>query len=424
MFASPIATEVTQHAPLLTNDATVLGIISIMLGWVFYSSHCDNPFWRKFYSIVPAVLVCYFLPSLLNTFGVIDGESSQLYYVASRFLLPACLVLLTLSVDLKAIGRLGNKAVILFLTGTLGIVIGGPIALLIVSSITPDLLGVTGPEAVWRGMTTVAGSWIGGGANQAAMKEIYGAGDQIFSAMVTVDIIVANLWMAVLLVMAANAKKIDEKTGADTSAITELKEKVEQFHAKHGRIATLPDIMIILAVGLGVTGFAHLFADIVTPFFVDNYPSLARFSFHSKFFWMIVFASTVGVILSFTKARELEGAGASKVGSAFLYILIATIGMKMDVTMILDAPVYFGIGVIWMVIHASLMFIVAKAIKAPLFYMAVGSQANVGGAASAPVVASAFHPSLAPVGVLLAVLGYTLGTYMAWLCGQILQAIG
>ncbi len=424
MFASPVATEVTQHAPLLTNDATVLGIISIMLGWVFYSSHCDNPFWRKFYSIVPAVLVCYFLPSLLNTFGVIDGESSQLYYVASRFLLPACLVLLTLSVDLKAIGRLGNKAVILFLTGTLGIVIGGPIALLIVSSITPDLLGVTGPEAVWRGMTTVAGSWIGGGANQAAMKEIYGAGDQIFSAMVTVDIIVANLWMAVLLVMAANAKKIDEKTGADTSAITELKEKVEQFHAKHGRIATLPDIMIILAVGLGVTGFAHLFADIVTPFFVDNYPSLARFSFHSKFFWMIVFASTVGVILSFTKARELEGAGASKVGSAFLYILIATIGMKMDVTMILDAPVYFGIGVIWMVIHASLMFIVAKAIKAPLFYMAVGSQANVGGAASAPVVASAFHPSLAPVGVLLAVLGYTLGTYMAWLCGQILQAIG
>jgi len=424
MFASPVATEVTQHAPLLTNDATVLGIISIMLGWVFYSSHSNNPFWRKFYSVVPAVLVCYFLPSLLNTFGVIDGESSQLYYVASRFLLPACLVLLTLSVDLKAIGRLGNKAVILFLTGTLGIVIGGPIALLIVSSINPDLLGVTGPEAVWRGMTTVAGSWIGGGANQAAMKEIYGAGDQIFSAMVTVDIIVANLWMAVLLVMAANAKKIDEKTGADTSAITELKEKVEQFHAKHGRIATLPDIMIILAVGLGVTGFAHLFADIVTPFFVENYPSLARFSFHSKFFWMIVFASSVGVALSFTKARELEGAGASKVGSAFLYILIATIGMKMDVTMILDAPVYFGIGVIWMVIHASLMFIVAKAIKAPLFYMAVGSQANVGGAASAPVVASAFHPSLAPVGVLLAVLGYTLGTYMAWLCGQILQVIG
>jgi len=424
MFSDPSAIEVIEHTPLLTNDATVLGIISIMLGLVFYTFNSNIPFWKKFYGIVPMVLVCYFLPSLLNTFGVIDGEKSQLYYVASRYLLPACLVLLTLSVDLKAIGRLGSKAVILFLTGTVGIVIGGPIALLVVSSFSPELLGVSGPEAVWRGMTTVAGSWIGGSANQAAMKEIYGAGDQIFSAMVTVDVIVANLWMAVLLIMAGKSKSIDERSGADTSAITELKAKVEQFHAKHGRIPTLSDIMIIVAVGLGVTGFAHLFADTVTPYFVSNFPDLAKFSFHSKFFWMIVFASLVGVGLSFTKARQLEGAGASKVGSAFLYILIATIGMKMDVRMILDAPIYFVLGAVWMLVHASLMLIVAKMIKAPVFYMAVGSQANVGGAASAPIVASAFHPSLAPVGVLLAVLGYTIGTYMAWLCGQILQAMG
>ncbi|WDE06896.1 DUF819 family protein [Thalassomonas viridans] len=416
-------TEAVHQAPMITNDATIMGFLAIMLGFVFYTAHSSNSFWKKFYSIVPAVLVCYFLPSLLNTFGVVNGEESKLYYVASRYLLPACLVLLTLSVDLKAIMSLGSKAVILFFTGTLGIVIGGPIALLIVASVSPELLGVQGPEAVWRGMTTVAGSWIGGSANQAAMKEIYGAGDQIFSAMVTVDVIVANLWMATLLIMAAKAKSIDAKTGADVSAITALKEKVENFHQQHSRIATLPDLMIILAIGLGVTGFAHLFADTVTPYFVENHPGLKNFSFHSKFFWMIIFATTVGIILSFTRVRELEGAGASKVGSAFLYVLIATIGMKMDVTMIADAPVYFVIGIIWMIIHASLMLIVAKLIKAPLFYMAVGSQANVGGAASAPVVASTFHPSLAPVGVLLAVLGYTVGTYMAWLCGQILQAI-
>jgi len=416
--------QAAVHAPLLTNDATILGILALMLGFVFYTAQGKIPFWKKFYSVVPAVLICYFLPSLLNTFNVIDGEKSNIYFVASRYLLPACLVLLTLSVDLKAIAKLGNKAVILFFTGTLGIVIGGPIALLIVASVTPELLGVDGPEAVWRGMTTVAGSWIGGSANQAAMKEIYGAGDQIFSAMVTVDVIVANLWMAVLLVMSANAKAIDAKTGADTSAITALKERVENFNAKHARIATLNDLMLILAIGLGVTGFAHLFSDTVTPYFIANHPDLARFSFHSKFFWMIVFATTVGIALSFTKVRELEGVGASKVGSAFLYILIASIGMKMDVSMIADAPIYFIIGGIWMLIHAGLMLIVAKVIKAPLFYMAVGSQANVGGAASAPVVASAFHPSLAPVGVLLAVLGYTVGTYMAWLCGQILQSIG
>ena len=416
--------HVLLHTPLITNDATIMGILAIMLGFVFYTHSSNNTFWQKFYAIVPSVLICYFLPSLLNTFNVVDGEKSQLYFVASRYLLPACLVLLTISVDLKAIARLGSKAVILFFTGTLGIVIGGPISLLLVSSVVPGMLGVEGPEAVWRGMTTVAGSWIGGSANQAAMKEIYGAGDQIFSAMVTVDVVVANLWMAVLLIMAANAKAIDAKTGADTSAITALKEKIETFQAKHSRIPTLADIMMILAIGLGVTGFAHLFSDLVTPYFVANHPDLARFSFHSKFFWMIVFATTVGVGFSFTRVRELEGVGASKIGSAFLYILIATIGMKMDVTMIAEAPIYFILGAIWMLIHASLMLIVAKLIKAPLFYMAVGSQANVGGAASAPIVASAFHPSLAPVAVLLAVLGYTVGTYMAWLCGQILQNIG
>ncbi len=411
------------NTALITNDATVLGLLTLMLGAVFYTSRSTKAHWQKFYSVVPAVLVCYFLPSLLNTFGVISGEQSQLYFVSSRYLLPTCLVLLTLSVDLKAIAQLGSKAIILFLTGSVGIVIGGPIALLIVSTIYPELLGVHGPEAVWRGMTTVAGSWIGGGANQAAMKEIYGAGDKIFSAMITVDVIVANLWMAVLLIMAAKADVIDKKSGADTSAITALKDKIESFRAKHERIPTLNDLMLILAVGFGVTGFAHLFADLITPYFVENYPALERFSFHSKFFWMIVFATTVGLGFSFTRIRQLEGVGASRVGSAFLYILIASIGMRMDITMITDTPIYFVIGLIWMFVHASLMLVVAKMIKAPLFYMAVGSQANVGGAASAPIVASAFHPSLAPVGVLLAVLGYTLGTYMAWLCGQILQTI-
>jgi len=413
---------VTQTA-LITNDATVLGLLCILLGAVFYTAQSPKAGWVKFYSVVPAVLLCYFLPSLLNTFGVINGQESKLYFVASRYLLPTCLVLLTLSVDLKAIARLGSKAIILFLTGTIGIVIGGPIALLVVSLFNPELLGVDGPEAVWRGMTTVAGSWIGGGANQAAMKEIYGVGDKIFSAMITVDVIVANLWMAVLLIMASKADAIDKKSGADVSAITALKDKIESFRAKHERIPTLTDLMLILAVGFGVTGFAHLFADIVTPFFVENYPALERFSFHSKFFWMIVFATTVGILFSFTRMRELEGVGASKIGSAFLYILIATIGMHMDITLIIDGSIYFIIGLIWMLIHAALMLTVAKLIKAPLFYMAVGSQANVGGAASAPVVAAAFHPSLAPVGVLLAVLGYTLGTYMAWLCGQILQSI-
>ncbi|MEN8616440.1 DUF819 domain-containing protein [Shewanella baltica] len=408
---------------LVTNDATALGILATILGFVFYTSSSSHPFWQKFYRFIPALLLCYFLPSLLNTFGVIDGNTSQLYFVASRYLLPACLVLLILSVDLKAILSLGPKALIMFLTGTVGIVIGGPIALLLVSIIEPSLIGVDGPDAVWRGMTTLAGSWIGGGANQAAMKEIYAVGGNIFSVMVTVDVIVANIWMAVLLFMASKAKEIDARTGADTSAIEALKEKVEKYHAENARIPNLRDLMLIVAVGFGITGIAHMAADFLGPFFEANYPWTEDYSLTSKFFWLVVIVTTIGLAMSFSPVRHLEAAGASKMASAFLYILVATIGLHMDVSKVLDTPLYFLVGIIWMLVHAGFMLLVAKLIKAPLFYMAVGSQANVGGAASAPVVAAAFHPALAPVGVLLAVFGYALGTYMAWLCGQLLQAV-
>lgn len=408
---------------MITNDAVQLGLLALILGGVFYTASSSHRFFHNFYRFVPALLLCYFLPSLLTTFGIIDPKESQLYFVASRYLLPAALILLTLSIDLKAVVNLGPKALILFLTGTLGIVIGGPIALLIMSAISPETFGGAGPDAVWRGMTTIAGSWIGGGANQAAMKEIFGAGDQIFSAMVAVDVIVANVWMAVLLFMSRSSDQIDARIGADNSAITELREKVEALQKKHSRNPSLQDLFYICAVAFGITGVAHFGADILAPFFSENFPGSSKYSLTSGFFWLIVIATTGGLLLSFTRLRSLEGAGASKIGTVFIYFLVATIGTKMDIKAILDSPVYFVMGAIWMLIHASLMLIMLKVLKAPLFFMAVGSQANVGGAASAPVVASAFHPSLAPVGVLLAVMGYALGTYAAWFCGQLLQVV-
>ena len=404
---------------LITNDAVVLGILAVILGLVFYTSHSENRYCKAFYRYVPALLLCYFIPSLFNSFGIIDGEGSSLYKMASRYLLPASLVLLTLSVDFKAILGLGPKALIMFLTGTAGIIIGGPLALLMLGSLYPEALG----GDIWRGMTTIAGSWIGGGANQAAMKEVFNVDGSIFSVMITVDVIVANIWMAVLLFMASRASYFDQKTGADTSAIRHLQQKIEQYHAENARIPQVTDLILILAVAFGVTGLSHLLADLIVPWIEREAPHLEMYSLTSSFFWIVVIATTVGLLLSGTKVRKLEAVGASKLGTVFLYILVATIGMHMDVTAILDYPEMFLVGIVWMACHAGLMLFVARLIKAPLFYMAVGSQANVGGAASAPVVAAAFHPSLAPVGVLLAVLGYGLGTYGAYICGLILQQV-
>ena len=408
---------------MITNDAVVLGLLAVILGLVFKTQASQRPFFQRFYRYVPALLLCYFLPSLLNTFNVVDGNASSIYYVASRYLLPACLVLLTISIDFKAILSLGPKALILFLTGTLGIVIGGPIALLTLSYFAPEFIGVDGPDAVWRGMATLAGSWIGGGANQAAMKEMFNVGGDIFSAMVTVDILVANIWVAVLLILAANHKKIDAKTGADVSAIEALKTKVTKLQAQQLTAPSLANYMTVLAVAFGITGLAHFCADILAPYFSLHHPWSAKYSLTSSFFWLIVIVTTLGISLSFTKARDIEQYGASKIGTSFLYILIAAVGLHMNVLAIAETPLYFAVGCLWMLIHACLMLVVAKLITAPLFFMAVGSQANVGGAASAPVIASAFHPSLAPVGVLLAVLGYGVGTYMAYICGLLMQAI-
>lgn len=408
---------------LITNDTVILGLLALTLGAVFYSTSSSHPFWRKFYKYVPALLLCYFIPALYNTFGIIDGAQSNLYYVASRYLLPACLVLLTLSIDLHAILRLGPKAVIMFLTGTLGVVIGGPLALLLFSIISPETVGGAGPDAIWRGLTTIAGSWIGGGANQAAMKEVFEVGDNLFGTMVAVDVLVANIWMAVLLFMAGRAESIDARIGADTAAIEELKRRVEKFHDEHARYTKLPDLMFMSAIAFGATGFAHLVANWLAPWIGRNAPELSKLSLDSEFFWVVVIATTIGLVLSFTRARKLEGVGASAVGSAFLYVLVASIGMHMDLGAIFNNPGLFGVGLVWISVHAGLMLIVARLIRAPVFYMAVGSQANIGGAASAPVVASAFHPSLAPVGVLLAVFGYALGTYMAWVCGQLMRLV-
>lgn len=411
---------------MITNDAVVFGILISILAFVFYTSSSKNAFWQKFYKFVPSLLLCYFIPSLFNSAGIISGDASSLYYMASRYLLPASLVLLCLGIDFKGIVSLGPKALVMFLAGTLGIVVGGPLAILVTAWVDPTIIAGQGPEEVWRGLATLAGSWIGGGANQTAMKEVYGASDALFSAMITVDVIVANIWMACLLLGAGYSDRLDRIFKADNSAIDNLKRNVENYQSSIARIPSLTDLMVIAFIGLGCTGFSHFLADWVTPFFEGHIDLLDEWNLTtlaSGFFWLVVFATTFGLALSFTKMKSYEGAGASRIGSAFLYILVATIGMKMDILAIFDNPGLFLIGGIWMAIHATVLLSVGKLIKAPFFFTAVGSQANVGGAASAPIVASAFSPALAPVGVLLAVLGYALGTYMAIVCAQLMQVV-
>lgn len=459
--------------PLFTNDAVVLGLLIMVLAGVFYTSSLKTKGWQTFYKYVPSLLLCYFIPALLHyplgwiaphwftpdvmdlinlkelglSLSELNGMShesivrffeqndvvkeeyekyihhSQLYFMASRYLLPASLVLLCLSIDIKGIINLGPKAIIMFFAATIGIVIGGPIALLIVAQLGIVDIPV---DQLWQGLSTIAGSWIGGGANQTAMKEIYEVSDNLFASMLVVDIIVANFWMGFLLYGASISDKIDHKLKADNSAITELKSRISEYRSSVEQIPTSTSLFLLLAAGFGGVALAHFGADTITPFMGKYKESLEGMGLNSLlkgFFWLVVIATTFGFILSFTKARKLEGVGASRIGSVFIYVLVATIGMKMNIGEIWSNMGLFAIGIIWMLVHVIILLLTAYLIKAPFFYVAVGSQANVGGAASAPIVASAFSPSLAPVGVLMAVLGYAVGTYGALICAYMMQAV-
>ena len=462
-------------APIFTNDAVILGLLILVLTLIFYTARLDHPFWKKFYTYIPALLLCYFLPAVLNwplgliaphwyEPSIIDAlmqqniqlpsnfeqlsyeqinsfiESqglkasefsahtghSQLYFVASRYLLPASLVLLCLGIDIQGFINLGPKALIMFLAATLGIVIGGPIALFTILNFFPGLITNASPDEIWRGLSTVAGSWIGGGANQTAMKEIFKVGDGIFASMIVVDVIVANIWMGFLLYGANIAPRVDKWLKSDTSAIEDLKNRVSDYRSKIEKIPSTTDIFIVLGIGFGGVALAHWGSDVIVPL-MDGVRSTLEYyrlnSLLSPFFWLIVISTTVGLACSFTRLKEVEGLGASKMGSVFIYILVATIGMKMNIAEIFSNLGLFAVGGLWMLIHVAILLVVAKLIRAPLFFVAVGSQANVGGAASAPIVASAFSPSLAPVGVLMAVLGYAMGTYGAIICAIMMQAV-
>ncbi len=215
--------------PLFTNDAVVLGLLMAVLAGIFYTAHSPAPFWRKFYTYVPALLLCYFVPALLNwPLGLISGEESELYTISSRYLLPASLILFCISIDFKGIMNLGPKALIMFLTATAGVIIGGPVAILATTYLFPGLISTT-PDELWRGFSCVAGSWIGGGANQTAMKEIFNVEDNLFGTMVVVDVVVANIWMGFLLYGANITQRINAWLKADTTAIDALEQKVSEY---------------------------------------------------------------------------------------------------------------------------------------------------------------------------------------------------
>ena len=391
-----------MESVLISNSFGLLAVLLIIPAIIFMIDSHEK--YGKLFKFIPPLVFAYFIPTILTALEIIPSDA-EIYKQIKTFVLPASLLLLTLAVDIKGIIKLGSKAVIMFLSGTLGVVIGGPIALFLFKNQLPD--------EIWRGMAALAGSWIGGGANFIAIGKSVGATDGMLGLMVVVDVLVANIWTGILLYLAGRYKVIDKRLNADNSMIEELKEKVISFQKKTNRIATTTDYMVIMGLAFGGAWFAYLLGNAL--------PEIGTIISHTT--WKVIIITTLGVIFSFTKVRNLEGVGSSKLGTVMLYLLIGVIGAAADLREVIQYPYLFAMGLTWIIVHIIIMLTVMKLIKAPLFFMAVGSQANIGGAASAPIVASAFHPALATVGVMLGIAGYVVGTYAALICATLLQMI-
>ncbi len=452
---------------MITDPAGVLAVLLGVLAVIFWFGQSGPG--KSFFRIVPALLFCYFVPTTLTTLHVIP-DVSPLYSWIKAYVLPAALLLLILALDVPAILRLGPKAVIMLLAGTAGVVVGGPVAfwiglqLFAPESLSPDL---------WRGFAALSGSWIGGGANFVAIGSMAGASDEVMGLMVIPDVLAANVWMGALLFFATIQHTIDRRTGADASAIRALEHKLEAFQARVSRIPSIADLMKLVGLAFVVSWIGAAGGNAINDALVnqvrpaaaivmdgaaetatlnemtaaidaaqaaaresdagdplDQLSSGERSRYETSRFvaqgfgslsWKFILVTTIGLALSFTPVRNLEGAGASKLGGVFLYLLVATIGAGADFTLIVTYWPTMVVAFIWIAVHVIFLLTTAWLIKAPIFFVAVGSQANIGGAASAPVVAAAYHPALAPVGALLAVAGYVLGTYAGMLCMWMLR---
>jgi uncharacterized membrane protein len=388
---------------VITDPTALFIYLAFVLGAILWVG--GLPRLAPLFRVTPAVIYAYFIPMLSTSFGI-TPMASPTYEWMTRYLLPFCLILLMVTVDLRAIFGLGPLALVMMFAGSAGIIIGGPVAL--------ALLGHWLPEDTWMGMAALSGSWIGGTANMVAIKESVGTPDSLMGPIIVVDTAVGYGWVGVLLFLSAYQHRFDKFVKADTRTLEEVNQRLAAADDTR-RPAELRDMGMMLALGFG-GAFACIWAG-------DQLPELGDPKIISHTTWAVLLATTVGLVLSFTRLSKLEEVGASRVGYLALYLLLTAIGAQADLVEVFEAPEYLVVGVVWIAIHASVLLVAAIVFRAPLFFVATGSTANIGGAATAPIVASVYHRALAPVGLLMGVSGYIIGIYGGLLCAWILSIV-
>lgn len=375
-------------------------LVSIEAAVLFLAGHART---KGFFKYLPAVFWIYFVPIIFSTCGVLPSQS-RVYPAVTTFCLPASLVLILLAADLKAILRLGRPALFMMAVGSAGIMLGAPAVFFIFKRWLPD--------GSWSGFAALSASWTGGSANMIAVKEAIGTPDSVFLPMVVVDTIVAYSWMGILIALAVYQQAYDRWNRSDRRMIEELNGRARAAACPEFRGFKPVPVLIILLIALAGTVISTRLASLV--------PQIGGMTAYT---WTILAASTLGILLSFTPAKRLECAGASKIGYLILYFVLTSIGARASLASIVSAPLLIVAGFVWVTIHGLFLFAASRLFKVPMALAAAASQANIGGPASAPIVAAIYEPALAPVGLLLGILGNVIGTYCGLVCAQLCRLV-
>lgn len=363
-----------------------------------------HPKTKSFFRFIPAVFWIYFLPMLMASFSLIDNQC-PVYGVIIQYGLPASLFLLLLGVDLKAITRLGRTAVLMFLAGSFGVMLGGVLVFALFRSFVGD--------EFYTGFGALSASWMGGSANMIAVKEALGTPDNIYLPMVVVDTVVPYVWMGFLVLLSTRQEAIDRFNKADRTVLETIRHRIENMPSSQTVAWSVKNIVCMAGLGFS--------ASIVLGWLSSRMPVIPGVI--TAFTWTVIFISTAGLGCSLTRLRRCETMGSTKIGYVILYFVLMTIGAKASIEHLGDSLILILAGFLMVFIHAAVLFGAMRWLKAPVMLAAAASQANLGGVASAPVVAEIYQPGLSTIGLLMAILGNVIGTYLGILAGQMCRLI-
>lgn len=364
---------------------------------------------------IPAPFWCYFLPMIAGSLGWIPRESG-FYTFASRQILPVCLVLLLIGTDLKTLSRIGGKAATLMLAGAAGTILGAFVSF---SLYKPFL-----PAGSWGAVGALTGSWIGGSANMLAVKEALEVPDALIGPVIILDAVVAYSWMGLLIAAAAWQDRWDRAICSPGGAPA-LAPRSSPSRNKPQGVGTRdvapagapPGILHLVSRAFQILALAT-FISLIAQRAAGRLPAFPGLTAST---WTVVLVTTAALALAATPLRRLGESGASRTGTWALYLLLVTIGARADLRAVLTAPVFLLLGLTWIAVHGLVLLAAGYFFRAPLGLIATASQANIGGVVSAPMVGATYSKELAGLGLLMAVLGNILGTYLGLMTGWALR---